>query len=80
MDEDPSAGGIIDVLPGTISLSAATRIDLEDSGIIHEKLVTYLLGHTIPREKNKVSDVLQSIGKTLDDILSSGSSIRMSVA
>lgn len=76
VDADPSASGIIGVIPGSISLSAASHLDLDTStsGIVHERIMSFMLGHTSPGQNVKMSQaVYTSMGKYLDEALSNRS-------
>lgn len=70
-DLDPSGCGAAGVIPGAVSLSLARHLDLEAGGIVHDKLVSVMVGHPSPRDNSQVSEkVFETIGKMMDSVLS----------
>lgn len=74
IDADPSSSGAVGIMPGAIALSIVNHLDLDVDGVMHENVVPIMLGHTSPRQNLTVSEAgFQSMGKLLDDILSTKS-------
>lgn len=74
VDVDPSGCGAAGVVPGSVSLSHVRHLDLEGGGLVHEKVASFMLGHTVPRDNDVVSrKVFESMGKAVDAVLSTRS-------
>lgn len=71
VDVDPSGCGAAGIVPGSIALSAINHLDLEAGGLMHESVVSLMLGHTSPRHNPFVSEkVFEGMGSVLDGVLS----------
>lgn len=70
VDVDTSAGGAGAVVPGSITLSVVTHLDLDVGGLIHDKIMAFMVGHTSPRQNQAVSiAAFDAMGSFLDDVL-----------
>ncbi len=54
-DLDPSGMGAVSQLPESLSLAVVQHLDLEDGGLVVERSVSFMLGHTSPRGNMPVS-------------------------
>lgn len=71
VDVDPSASGVAAVVPGSISLSVVTQLDLDVGGLIHDKVMSFMVGHTSPQHNRVVSEAaFDAIGSLLENVLS----------
>lgn len=70
-DLDPSGCGAAGVVPGAVGLSMVTHLDLETDGLVHDQVVSVMVGHVSPRHNSLVSGkIFETMGHFLDTFLS----------
>lgn len=70
-DLDPSGCGAAGVVPGAVGLSMVRHLDLETGGLVHDQVVSVMVGHVSPRHNSLVSSkIFETIGQFLDNFLS----------
>ena len=71
VDTDPSSGGVAAPLPASFAISAIQHLDLDDGGLVHERLTSLMVGHTSPLDNISVTKrMFKSLGSLLDQVLS----------
>lgn len=71
VDLDPTATGAIAIVPGAMSVSVVTHLDIEEGGSIVERVSTIMYGNVSVKDNLPVvKKVLGSIGDLLNDLMS----------
>lgn len=71
VDLDPSGCGAAGSMPGSISISSVSHVDVDVGGLVHEKTQSVMLGHTSPKQNQAVSEaIFTAMGEIMDSVLS----------
>jgi polyribonucleotide 5'-hydroxyl-kinase len=70
VDLDPAASGPIAVVPGAISVSVVTHLDIEEGGPVHDRVSTTMYGHVSALDNLLVvKKLMSSITTVLDGLM-----------
>lgn len=72
VDADPSGCGAAGVVAGSIAVSVVKHLDLDVGGLVHEKILPLMVGHSSPRDNQAVTQArFDAMGHIVDEVLAS---------
>lgn len=72
VDADPSGGGVAGIIAGSIGVSVVKHLDLDEGGLVHDKVLPFTVGHSSPRDNRAVSEAsFDALGRVVDKVLAS---------
>lgn len=70
VDADPSGCGAAGVVAGSIAVSVVKHLDLDVGGLVHEKVLPLMMGHSSPCDNRAVTEAsFSAMGRVLDEVL-----------